>query len=172
MYCVYTILVLQGGKIPVRWTAPEAIAYRKFTTSSDVWSFGVLLWEVMSYCQQPYDGWDNQTVRHTTTLIIIMVHVVYSRTSDKGWKLRIKDTIQLQCTRIHIKTHMLTAHPCNSRKKTSPLMTVYFVVPIFTVIMPLQVLSKLDNGHRLQKPKVCGRDLHTVVLACHYSRMY
>jgi serine/threonine protein kinase len=54
--------VTKGGKIPVRWTAPEAIAYRKFTTSSDVWSFGVLLWEVMSYCQQPYDGWDNQTV--------------------------------------------------------------------------------------------------------------
>jgi serine/threonine protein kinase len=54
--------VTKGGKIPVRWTAPEAIAYRKFTTSSDVWSFGVLLWEVMSYCQQPYDDWDNQTV--------------------------------------------------------------------------------------------------------------
>lgn len=52
----------QGGKIPVRWTAPEAIAYRKFTTSSDVWSYGVLLWEVMSYAQHPYDDWDNQTV--------------------------------------------------------------------------------------------------------------
>ena len=56
------LLISQGGKIPVRWTAPEAIAYRKFTTRSDVWSFGVLLWEVMSYCQQPYDDWDNQTV--------------------------------------------------------------------------------------------------------------
>ena len=52
----------QGGKIPVRWTAPEAISYRKFTSSSDVWSFGVLLWEVMSYAQHPYDEWDNQTV--------------------------------------------------------------------------------------------------------------
>ena len=32
----------RGGKIPVRWTAPEAIAFRKFTSSSDVWSFGEL----------------------------------------------------------------------------------------------------------------------------------
>ena len=50
----------QGGKIPVHWTAPEAIAYRMFTSSSDVWSFGVLLWEVMSYTQHPYEDWDNQ----------------------------------------------------------------------------------------------------------------
>ena len=56
--------LLQGGKIPVRWTAPEAIAYRKFTTSSDMWSYGVLLWEVMSYAQHPYDDWDNQTVSY------------------------------------------------------------------------------------------------------------
>ena len=36
----------RGGKIPVRWTAPEAIAFRKFTSSSDVWSFGIVMWEV------------------------------------------------------------------------------------------------------------------------------
>ena len=61
---MYSIIVfLQGGKIPVRWTAPEAIYRRKFTSSSDVWSFGVLLWEVMSYAQHPYDEWDNQQVK-------------------------------------------------------------------------------------------------------------
>ncbi|EJW71776.1 serine/threonine protein kinase [Wuchereria bancrofti] len=36
-----------GGKIPVRWTAPEAITHRKFTAASDVWSFGVVIWEVI-----------------------------------------------------------------------------------------------------------------------------
>ena len=55
-------LPTQGGKIPVYWTAPEAISFLKFTTASDVWSYGVLLWEVMSYGQQPYEDWDNQTV--------------------------------------------------------------------------------------------------------------
>uniref|UniRef100_UPI003AAE55C7 ephrin type-B receptor 4b-like n=1 Tax=Centroberyx gerrardi TaxID=166262 RepID=UPI003AAE55C7 len=38
-----------GGKIPIRWTAPEAIAYRKFTSASDAWSYGIVMWEVMSY---------------------------------------------------------------------------------------------------------------------------
>eukprot|EP00061_Rhincodon_typus_P015745 g43597.t1 len=45
-----------GGKIPIRWTAPEAIAYRKFTSASDVWSFGIVMWEVLSYGERPY--WD------------------------------------------------------------------------------------------------------------------
>ena len=52
----------QGGKIPVRWTAPEAIYRRKFTTSSDVWSYGVLFWEILTYGQTPYDDMDNQEV--------------------------------------------------------------------------------------------------------------
>ena len=52
----------RGGKIPVRWTAPEAIAFRKFTSSSDVWSFGIVMWEVMSYGERPYWTWSNQDV--------------------------------------------------------------------------------------------------------------
>jgi len=52
----------RGGKIPVRWTAPEAIAFRKFTSSSDVWSFGIVMWEVMSYGERPYWNWSNQDV--------------------------------------------------------------------------------------------------------------
>lgn len=52
----------QGGKIPVRWTSPEAISYRKFTTASDVWSFGVVMWEVLSFGERPYWDWTNQEV--------------------------------------------------------------------------------------------------------------
>ncbi|UMM16139.1 hypothetical protein L5515_013284 [Caenorhabditis briggsae] len=51
-----------GGKIPVRWTAPEAITHRKFTPSSDVWSFGVVIWEVCSFGERPYWDWTNQKV--------------------------------------------------------------------------------------------------------------
>ncbi|XP_045163491.2 ephrin type-B receptor 1-B-like isoform X2 [Mercenaria mercenaria] len=52
----------KGGKIPVRWTAPEAITFRKFTSASDVWSFGVVMWEVISYGERPYWNWSNQDV--------------------------------------------------------------------------------------------------------------
>lgn len=55
-------LSLQGGKIPVRWTAPEAIAYRKFTSASDVWSYGIVMWEVMSFGERPYWDMSNQDV--------------------------------------------------------------------------------------------------------------
>ncbi|KAM6075684.1 ephrin type-A receptor 5 isoform 10-T11 [Chlamydotis macqueenii] len=51
-----------GGKIPIRWTAPEAIAFRKFTSASDVWSYGIVMWEVMSYGERPYWEMTNQDV--------------------------------------------------------------------------------------------------------------
>ncbi|GLD51251.1 ephrin type-B receptor 3-like isoform X1 [Lates japonicus] len=51
-----------GGKIPIRWTAPEAIAFRKFTSASDVWSYGIVMWEVVSYGESPYWDMSNQDV--------------------------------------------------------------------------------------------------------------
>lgn len=58
----------QGGKIPVRWTAMEAIQYRKFTSASDVWSYGIVMWEVMSYGERPYWDMSNQDVSHVLML--------------------------------------------------------------------------------------------------------
>lgn len=52
----------QGGKIPIRWTAPEAIAFREFTSASDVWSYGIVTWEVMAYGERPYWDMSNQDV--------------------------------------------------------------------------------------------------------------
>ncbi|KAM6160458.1 tyrosine-protein kinase SYK [Erethizon dorsatum] len=44
------------GKWPVKWYAPECINYYRFSSKSDVWSFGVLMWEAFSYGQKPYRG--------------------------------------------------------------------------------------------------------------------
>ncbi|XP_071942789.1 epidermal growth factor receptor-like isoform X2 [Antedon mediterranea] len=44
-----------GGKMPIKWLALECIMTRKFTHKSDVWSFGVTLWELMTFGQKPYE---------------------------------------------------------------------------------------------------------------------
>ncbi|XP_065843114.1 tyrosine-protein kinase Src42A-like [Oscarella lobularis] len=52
----------EGAKFPIKWTAPEAALYNKFTTKSDVWSFGVLLSEFITYGRIPYPGMNNAEV--------------------------------------------------------------------------------------------------------------
>lgn len=48
--------------LPVRWMPPEALLYGKFTVKSDVWSYGVLMWEVYTYAHQPFSGISNYEV--------------------------------------------------------------------------------------------------------------
>lgn len=60
---VYTAHV--GAKFPIKWTAPEGLAYNKFTSKSDVWSFGVLLWEIATYGMTPYPGVELSEVFYT-----------------------------------------------------------------------------------------------------------
>ncbi|TRY92514.1 hypothetical protein DNTS_004168 [Danionella cerebrum] len=54
----------KGGKglLPVRWMAPESLKDGVFTAHSDCWSFGVVLWEVSTLAEQPYQGLSNEQV--------------------------------------------------------------------------------------------------------------
>lgn len=54
-----------GAKFPIKWTAPEGLAYNKFSSKSDVWSFGVLLWEIATYGMTPYPGVELSEVFYT-----------------------------------------------------------------------------------------------------------
>ena len=51
-----------GSKFPIKWTAPEAALYNRFTIRSDVWSFGIVMWETITYGRFPYPGWTNAEV--------------------------------------------------------------------------------------------------------------
>jgi len=56
-----------GGQIPVKWTAPEALQFKKYSTQSDVWSYGIVLWEIWSIGERPYNSWNNDKVLKEVT---------------------------------------------------------------------------------------------------------
>ena len=57
-----------GAKLPIKWTAPEAVNYRKYSTASDVWSFGCLVYEIWSMGCKPFMEMTNFEVHISTSL--------------------------------------------------------------------------------------------------------
>ena len=51
-----------GAKYAIKWTSPEALLYDKFSVKSDVWSFGIVLYEIITFSGCPYPGMSNKEV--------------------------------------------------------------------------------------------------------------
>uniref|UniRef100_A0A8C8VEH5 Tyrosine-protein kinase n=1 Tax=Pelusios castaneus TaxID=367368 RepID=A0A8C8VEH5_9SAUR len=56
------VYLSNSHNIPYKWTAPEALSHGRYSIKSDVWSFGILLYEIITYGQVPYPGMSNEEV--------------------------------------------------------------------------------------------------------------
>ena len=65
------IYVSHGGMVPVRWTSPEAIIHKQYSTASDVWSYGAVMYEIWSVGHKPFESYTN----NQASIIISMKHL-------------------------------------------------------------------------------------------------
>ncbi|GIY82248.1 NT-3 growth factor receptor [Caerostris darwini] len=97
--------------LPIRWMAPESILYRKFTIESDIWSFGVVLWEIFSFGKQPwYELSNHEVIQQVTSEKILprppscpedIYHVML-----ECWKTRPQERTPMKI--IHTQLQLLT----------------------------------------------------------------
>ena len=61
--------ITKGGRIPLKWTAPEAIWYRKYSSKSDVWSYGMVMYEIWSLGHKPFEEFSTDEVGQETVML-------------------------------------------------------------------------------------------------------
>ena len=86
--------------LPVRWMSPESMKYGKFTTESDVWAFGIVLWEIFSCGKQPHYGHGNEEVciiMHTLKIYMLLLYSMMSK----------DDLVVLTCSAVEKRNHVL-----------------------------------------------------------------
>ena len=106
-----------GARFPIKWTAPEAANYSRFSIKSDVWSFGILLTELVTYGRIPYPGRSSRRIIDEIVLIFVaagmtnaeVLHQVehgYRMQSPQGCAPALYD-IMLECWhKVNLKLEM------------------------------------------------------------------
>ena len=57
--------------LPIRWLSPEALNYGKFSLKSDVYAYGVVIWEIFTFGLQPYYGYSNKEVMEFIQKVLV-----------------------------------------------------------------------------------------------------
>lgn len=124
--------------MPIRWMSPESIQYQIFTLESDVWSYGVVLWEIYSLGKQPYYGHNNEGARKLILQGIMLIPPEHCPTfvcelMRLCWRSDSKDRINFEeiCTKLqNVYNHggwdestgsgETNANPCNVQNNKNP----------------------------------------------------
>lgn len=56
MLYINLIVMYNLGELPIRWMSPEAVQWGVFSIQSDIWSYGIVLYEIITFGMFPYDG--------------------------------------------------------------------------------------------------------------------
>ena len=158
--------VSQGGKIPIKWTAPEAANYRKYSTASDVWSYGCLLYEIWSMGCQPFKGCSNPEVYTCNYTHFVLLHTRFLKSWDRGlWRVVVVGWLW-QNTRQYI-TWAFRVTGCISGCGFD---LYRILISSLNILIVHKTLEKVGTGYRLPPPPGCPRMIYKLMIQCWWVR--
>ena len=179
-----TFLASAGAKFPIKWTAPEAALYGRFTIKSDVWSFGILLTELTTKGRVPYPG---KWLCHSPSLV--------PEPLRSGDLRQARPPPRPQFPHLNNKVeHLILGSlwsgfpalgrgvptitpPCPGRKPSllspstspcllSPQEPAGSLLPLPTGMVNREVLDQVERGYRMPCPPECPESLHDLMCQC------